>query len=85
MVALAIAKFVMRLAEARPAEPDMKNAGDYQEIFRHPMFTEATPSEQQKIMLASARARYDDEMAYPWDLYFGRDLCEELQGPVRLT
>jgi ubiquinone/menaquinone biosynthesis C-methylase UbiE len=67
----------MQRFESYPPDPTL---GALSEIFRHPVFTEASESERLRIMLASSQAVYDDELSYPWDNYFGRDLTPFLQA-----
>jgi hypothetical protein len=40
----------------------------------------AADAERRAIMLASSQKKYDDELAYPWDNYFGVDLTPYLTG-----
>jgi SAM-dependent methyltransferase len=81
-LAVFLAKRAMRLFERRP---DIEAEDTYllQEVFNHKSFIEGTAEERRAIMLRSARRKYADEIAYPWDNYFGFDLRPFLiQGHV---
>ena len=69
----------MRWFPSEPPEPPAVIAG-MNEVFRHPSFTAASDSDRRRIMIASAQGIYDDEVRYPWDNYFGRDLTPLLAG-----
>ena len=69
----------MERFESFPLDPG-QSIGGCNEVFRHPLFTEGSKAERLQIMLASARAVYEDECQYPWDHYFGRDLRPFLAG-----
>jgi SAM-dependent methyltransferase len=76
---VALAKAVMRRFESFPPDPNVEITG-LSELFRHPFFTQASAPERKRIMLASAEYVYKDELQYPWDNYFGRDLRPLLEG-----
>ena len=71
--AVVLAERVMRLRERTPPDPS-ETVGGLSEVFSHPLFTEGTEQERERIMDASARSRYDDELAFPWENYFGHPI-----------
>ncbi|MGH8686976.1 MAG: methyltransferase domain-containing protein [Burkholderiales bacterium] len=79
MIALRLAKVLMQTLPARP-EPPGEKVSDMQEVFRHERFLAAQPSHRAAYMLASSRSKYESELAYPWDAYFGIDLRPQLAG-----
>jgi SAM-dependent methyltransferase len=79
MNTVVLAKALMKLSEARPASP-AKEIGTCQELFHHERFTRAADAERRAIMLASSQKKYAEELAYPWDSYFGVDLTPYLTG-----
>ena len=60
--------------------PSWANGAELNEIIRHPKFLQAGEAERASFMLRSAQAKYDSEIAYPWDTYFGTSLKPLLQG-----
>ena len=78
-----IAKFLMKIFERYPVAPEDKVTG-LSEVFSHPTFISATESDKKKIMLESSRFKFQEEMEYPWDHYFGIDLRPLLKGIVLL-
>lgn len=78
-----IAKFLMKAFERYPVSPDEKVRGS-NEVFRHPAFRNATESDKRRIMLESSRFKFDEEMGYPWDHYFGIDLKPLLRKKIAL-
>jgi len=83
MMNVQLAKSLMKRWEAFPPPPG-ENAGEFQEVFRHAVFVNGTEAERKAIMLASSESKYRNELAYPWDHYFGIDLAPLLQGKVAL-
>src|SRR5258708_9862494 len=83
MMNVQLAKSLMKRWEAFPPPPG-ENAGEFQEVFRHAVFVNGTEAEREAIMLASCESKYRNELAYPWDHYFGIDLAPLLQGKVAL-
>ena len=83
MAALAVkcAKQLMQVAERRPPDP-RENVDGLSEVFRHPLFTHGSAKARERIMRQSSATRYDDEMAYPWENYFGRPVGGWVQGDV---
>jgi 2-polyprenyl-3-methyl-5-hydroxy-6-metoxy-1,4-benzoquinol methylase len=79
MNTVGLAKAIMKLGAVRPASP-LKEIGTCQELFRHERFTRAAGAERRAIMLASSQKKYAEELAYPWDNYFGVDLMPYLTG-----
>lgn len=73
-----LATKLMRLRERVPDPQD----GSLSEIFKHPRFTEATDAERERIMWHSAQSRYEDEITFPWDTYFGMPLRRWIKGKV---
>lgn len=83
MMSVQLAKSFMRMREAIPASPDDR-VGELQEIFRHRVFLDGTETDRKAIMLASSQSKYESELAYPWDHYFGRDLAPLLADKIAL-
>jgi SAM-dependent methyltransferase len=83
MMNVQLAKSLMKKWEAFPPSPG-ENAGELQEVFRHAIFVNGTEAERKAIMLASSESKYRNELAYPWDHYFGIDLAPLLQGKAAL-
>jgi SAM-dependent methyltransferase len=79
MANVSLAKWLMRKWEIVPSPPTVA-VGELQEVFQHPMFTQGSEDQRRAIMLESARNKYDSELAYPWDHYFGVDLRPLLAG-----
>jgi 2-polyprenyl-3-methyl-5-hydroxy-6-metoxy-1,4-benzoquinol methylase len=79
MNTVGLAKAIMKLGEVRPTSPH-KEIGTCQELFRHDRFRRAAEAERRAIMLASSQKKYAEELAYPWDSYFGVDLTPYLTG-----
>jgi SAM-dependent methyltransferase len=72
---------MMRLRERFPPDPRTE-VGGLNEVFRHPIFTEASDEERARIMWESASSRYEDEQAFTWDNYFGRSVQPWVRGDV---
>lgn len=70
--AVQLAEFLMRRAESE--RPSWENGAELNEIIRHPKFTSASDSERAEMMMRSAQAKYESELRYSWDHYFGMDL-----------
>jgi len=83
MMSVQLAKSFMRMREVVPASPE-GGVGELQEVFRHRVFLEGTDTDRKSIMLESSRSKYESELAYPWDHYFGTDLMPLLSGKVAL-
>lgn len=83
MTSVAIAKSIMKLREAVPPSPT-KLVGELQEVFRHDIFIHGSPAERQAIMHQSSLSKYQSELAYPWDRYFGMDLSPLLRDQSAL-
>jgi len=57
------------------------NEGKTVNVFsNHESFLNGSELEKQSIMLKSSESKYQEEVDYPWDNYFGLDLCSFLQG-----
>lgn len=77
-VSVRFAEFVMRRLESE--RPSWSNGAELNEIVRHPNFTTASESERTALMMRSAQAKYESEIKYSWDHYFGMDLKPFLAG-----
>jgi ubiquinone/menaquinone biosynthesis C-methylase UbiE len=73
-----LAEFVMSRFESEP--PSWSNGAELNEIVRHPNFAGASESERAAWMMRSAQAKYESEIRYSWDHYFGMDLKSLLTG-----
>jgi 2-polyprenyl-3-methyl-5-hydroxy-6-metoxy-1,4-benzoquinol methylase len=73
------AKALMSVFEVIPASPEVcvSNLG---EVFQHPIFLNGSERQRRDIMRASSTFFYENERAYAWDNYFGRDLKPLLVG-----
>lgn len=67
-----VATALMKTFETVPPDPEI--VGGINEVFRHPIFADGSEAERKRIMIASAQSIYHDELQYPWDNYFGREL-----------
>ncbi len=82
----------MKLREEFPNSPDDADAeeslkiavGELQEIFQHDYFLKANETKKKEIMLHSSTSKYESELDYPWDAYFGTDLSPYLKEKVIL-
>ena len=74
-----VAKFLMKIFKRYPISPEDKITGA-SEIFHHPIFLNGTEAEKKKIMFESSHFKFQEEMEYPWDNYFGIDLGTLLRG-----
>jgi SAM-dependent methyltransferase len=79
MTTVSLAKAIMKLGEVRPISP-LTEIGTCQELFRHERFVRANDRERRAIMLATSQKKHTEELAYPWDNYFGVDLTPYLTG-----
>lgn len=73
----------MRRMEVRPDSSRAAEEG-LSEAFDHPSFSEGTKAQKQSIMLASAHSKYEGELAYPFDNYFGIELTTDLRDKTAL-
>lgn len=55
-----------------------------QEIFDHATYLGASDSEKHEIQMRSSASKYQSELDYPWDHYFGMNLKPLLRGKVVL-
>ena len=78
-----IAKMLMKCFESFPVSPEEKIA-ECNELFRHPLFSNASELKRKEIMLESSNNKYKSEIEYPWDNYFGINLKPLLRGKVVL-
>jgi SAM-dependent methyltransferase len=83
MTRVEIAKSLMRMREAVPPSPTAF-VGELQEVFRHDIFVHGSPEERETIMRQSSLSKYQSELAYPWDRYFGMDLAPLLRDQSAL-
>lgn len=83
MMSVQLAKSVMRMWETVPTAPD-EGVGHLQEVFQHRAFLEGSEERRKTIMLESSRSKYEQEITYPWDHYFGQDLAPLLRGQEAL-
>jgi 2-polyprenyl-3-methyl-5-hydroxy-6-metoxy-1,4-benzoquinol methylase len=60
--------------------PCWANGAELNEIVKHPRFVQAPESERAALMMRSAQAKYESEIDYLWDHYFGMDLKPLLTG-----
>jgi len=84
MIGVALAKRLMRMREVVPAAPTLEAylaaTGEGPEVFRHAMFLAGSEAVRRAIMLKSSTSKYQSELVYPWDAYFGIDLRPMLAG-----
>jgi SAM-dependent methyltransferase len=73
------AKFIMKKFQTVPVF-DKDEVGELNEVFQHIEFLNSSLKEKQEIMLKSSQWKYDDELNYPFDKYFGFDLLPMLSG-----
>lgn len=83
MITSQLAKALMKVYPAYPTSPEEK-IGDLQEVFHHELFLTGEPRQRAAIMLESSRSKYESEVAYPWEHYFGMDLRPLLTGKEAL-
>ncbi len=83
MLTTSIAKFLMGFFEVRP-DADKPEACLLQEIFHHDRFVNGSRAAKDDIMFNASRGKYQEELDYPWDHYFGCDLRPMLQGKTVL-
>lgn len=83
MDSVMIAKFLMKMLKSFPVSPEI-DIDDINEVFRHPIFVNGSKSKRYEIMLKSSENRYNSELNYAWDHYFGIDLRPLLKGRVAL-
>ena len=83
MDTVGLARFLMTRFEAAPVSPDV-DVGRLQEVFRHPIFLDASEEDRRRIMLRSSESSYCDELAYPWDNYFNTELSPLLKDAEAL-
>jgi 2-polyprenyl-3-methyl-5-hydroxy-6-metoxy-1,4-benzoquinol methylase len=79
MITVNLAKKAMKVFER---QPDISGTDRFllKEIFDHKIFIDGSEEERKTIMLKSAESKYLNELAYPWDHYFGFDLKPLLEG-----
>jgi ubiquinone/menaquinone biosynthesis C-methylase UbiE len=74
-----IAKFFMRRFQNNPVF-DSEKIGTLQEVFAHPEYVNGSDEQQKAIKLQSSQSKYDDELNFPIDNYFGFGLSGLLNG-----
>ena len=72
------AEFLMRRIWAE--QPSWSDGAELNEIIKHPNFTQASDAERAALMMRSAQAKYESEIKYSWDHYFGMSLKPLLEG-----
>ena len=83
MNSINIAKTLMKLKVRIPSSLDT-TFGERREIFRHDSFLKASESRKKELMQKSSQAKYDSELSYPWDNYFGVDISPYLIDKIIL-
>ncbi|MEO6932559.1 MAG: class I SAM-dependent methyltransferase [Chitinophagaceae bacterium] len=83
MINVSIAKFIMKRFQRFPSKSDAK-AGLLQEIFNHKTFLSGTDAEKKQIMLNASNSKFEDELGFPVDKYFGFSLRPYLEGKTVL-
>lgn len=78
-----IAKLMMQLFEYHPQYSEI-GVGELNEIFNHKCFIDADESKRNTMRLRSSESKYNSEVQYPWDNYFGFDLFPFLKGKTAL-
>jgi SAM-dependent methyltransferase len=78
-ITVEIAKRLMLIARTHPADPQ-HTVGGLSEVFQHPIFTQGSDEDRQRIMRLSSQSRYEDEHAFPWDNYFGQSVKRWVTG-----
>jgi SAM-dependent methyltransferase len=78
-ISVRIAKRMMRLAASDPPDP-RQTVGELSEVFQHPLFTDGSEVDRERIMRVSSESRYEDEKAFPWDNYFGQSVKPWVTG-----
>lgn len=83
-----IAKSLIQRFASVPVPPSASypsvSVGELEEVFNHPAFLKGSESERKAFMLSSSESKYDSELRYPWDHYFGMDLSPLLREKVAL-
>jgi SAM-dependent methyltransferase len=83
MYTIRLAKFLRQRAEATPSSPT-DDVGELQEVFQHPVFVNGDADQRLRVMHRSSENKFRDELAYPWDAYFGIDIAPMLRDAVCL-
>ena len=78
MNTVTIAKFLMKKFENSPTF-NKENVGELNEVFQHDIFLNGTEEQRKEIMLKSSQSKYESEFNFPFDKYFGFDLCPLLK------
>ena len=73
-----LARFWMTRFESFP-QFDKDKVGLLQEVFNHPEFSDGTIEQQKQIMFKSSKSKYDNELNFPIDKYFGFNLLPYLK------
>ena len=75
-----LAKAIMKAFPNAPVDPRDAPSG-FREVFDHPMYLDADADRQAEIRRSVSQTAFDDELDYPWDIYYGdRDLRPQLRG-----
>ena len=83
MSAVGIAKFVMKRFQSFPVF-NKEKVGEMNEVFHHSIFLNSTAEQQKEIMLKSSQSKYDSEIDFPFDNYFGFPLLPILRNKTAL-
>ncbi len=74
-----LAKYLMNLFGSNP-HFDKDKVGLLQEVFNHEEFINGSSDQQKEIMYKSSESKYEDELNFPIDNYFGFELLPYLQN-----
>ena len=80
MDSVSLAKKVMSLRANTPTAVTRESVGELQEVFNTDLYKNSSEDGKREIMLCSSTSKYDSELEYPWDHYFGYDLAPFLKG-----
>ena len=79
MIRSSLARSYMERFPVSPPDPRVE-IGGLQEVFRHAAYVDGDKDLRRAWRAASSRSRYEDERAFPWDLYFEVDPKKWLSG-----
>ena len=74
-----LAKKLMKVVERHPQFSE-QDVGELNEVFNHKAFLGADDASRMRMMLISSQSKYQSELDYPWDNYFGFDMKPLLVG-----
>ncbi len=78
-----IAKALMKMFERFPQFSE-EEVGELSDVFNHKSFLEGDEAKRKSIMLKASESKYNGEIRYPWDNYFGFSLKPLLRGKTAL-